>query len=53
MADVGNALHERQEKLKGIGERTEELNNSAANFLEAAKQLSQKQEQKSRSWKIW
>ncbi|CAG8543824.1 8248_t:CDS:2 [Rhizophagus irregularis] len=52
MAEVGVALNERKEKLENIGERTEELSNHASDFASLAKQIREKQEQKSK-WSLW
>ncbi|RGB43566.1 hypothetical protein C1646_737837 [Rhizophagus diaphanus] len=52
MAEVGVALNERKEKLENIGERTEELSNHASEFARLAKQVREKQEQKSK-WSFW
>ncbi|CAI2175502.1 1265_t:CDS:2 [Funneliformis geosporum] len=53
LAEVGEALNERQEKLENISDKTESLRNNASSFAEMAKQLSKRQEQKNKSWKFW
>ncbi|CAG8569615.1 14557_t:CDS:2 [Funneliformis mosseae] len=53
LAEIGEALNERQEKLENISDKTETLKNNASNFAELAKQLSKQHEQKNKSWKLW